>query len=67
MPSCTCPKRANDQGAIQCVATDVFCPVHGRQPPSGCAGCQSRDLRIAELEQKLKAFESIVQTPKGQP
>lgn len=62
---CTCPKRANDRGAIECVGLDVFCPMHCRPPPSGCAGCQSRDLLIAELELKLKAFESIVQTPGG--
>jgi hypothetical protein len=66
MPTCTCPKHTVN-GALQTAALDVFCPVHGRQPSSGCAGCQARDIRIAELEEQLRAFTSIVQTPKGQP
>lgn len=66
MTTCTCPKHTVN-GVIQTAALDVFCPAHGRQPPSGCAGCQERDLRIAELEAKLKAFEEIVQLPKDKP
>lgn len=63
---CTCPKRSNQQGIVERVACDVLCPVHGN-PVQCCSGCMQRDLHIAELEQKLAAFESIVQLPNGQP
>lgn len=64
MSACTCPKRANDRGAIECVGLDLFCPMHGRPHAAGCEGCVQRDRRIAELMTKLAAFESIVQTPR---
>jgi len=59
---CTCPKITTN-GVIHTAALDVFCPEHGRQHSMICAGCQQRDMRIAELEAKLAAYESIVQTP----
>jgi hypothetical protein len=65
MPDCTCPKRANDRGAIECVGIDRFCPMHGPRPSTECDGCHERDKRIAELESRLAAFESIVQAPAG--
>lgn len=64
--SCTCPKwTVND--VVQTAALDVFCPTHGRPPTSGCEGCRERDVRIADLEGKLAAHESIVRAAVGTP
>lgn len=50
---CTCPKRSNDQGAVQTVFLDVFCPVHGRPPSTGCAGCDALRAELKAVREQM--------------
>lgn len=77
--TCTCPKRANEQGVIERVGLDVCCPTHGdpaphaaRQPPvdlSRAFALPEQRLGCESYNQvraELEALRATINTPHTQ-